>query len=750
MERVTSKLLFFLAIFHSFISLSGAVPSPWLAALRSQYDTNRTTMPSHGTTVNNSNVTVDFVSALSIADSVSSKLVRLSDIPAIALPPNISNYDAYAQLASLMPPLPAGTVGHDTAEVLAAIKASIKAVPSNYTARTGLTERQPGLRVMFVGDSMTQGKEGDWTWRYRMWQWFRDQGIAATFVGPYTGTAQPAEPQAPSPPRLYGTKEPMGAVKASGGYAPGASPEFDSHHFAVWGRAAAVDKGLIREVVAAHPPDLMLLMLGFNDLGWFYSDAAGTLDSMHTIINNARDANPRLKFAVANVPQRSFIGGRDDLPVSTAIYNSLLRAALPKWSTKQSPIHLVELQENYDCEPSACAAGYDGLHPNAQGEFQIARAFTLTLVNDFKIGSSALEVPSDIPSRSLPVPSNFKVVSSPGGVTATWDAVYGAHSYDVESRISGVTQFSAGSVPANRWDAHWTQDGWVYDVRVRASAGDTIKSDWTAVLSAKSTPKTAPAPVNVLVGATSTGFDVSWDPPTGPYTDSITQYEILYWDKDEECAFITSASFLSSPARIKDLVPGHRYLVAPITWNAAGGGFPKIVNSVMVGRGTPPPPSSLEIYANDPTTIELTWAASPNAAGYRLWSRNVNKPGSISQAQNNTVEMTCSDQYLLFPGTWNYEWCVSAYNGNAESAKGKCVLAPSPGPSPAQKRCPPPPEWCPAGSGPKFPGGGSGADPGLSVPMASAKAPTAKWVFALGFFAFPLAAAGLIALMVFA
>ncbi|EGD84871.2 hypothetical protein H112_08588 [Trichophyton rubrum D6] len=215
-------------------------------------------------------------------------------------------------------------------------------------------------------------------------------------------------------------------------------------------------------------------------------------------------------------------------------------------------------------------------------------------------------------------------------------------------------------------------------------------------------------PAAVLLGTTSTGFDVSWDPPTGPYTDSITQYEILYWDKDEECAFITSAGFLSSPARIKCLVPGHRYLVAPITWNAAGGEFPKIVSSVMVGRGTPPPSSGLEIYANYPTTVELTWAASPNAAGYRLWSHNVNKPDNISQAQNNTVEMTCSDQYPLFPGTWNYDWCVSAYNGNAEFAKGKCVLDPSPRPSPAQKRCPPPPEWCPAGSGPKFPGGGGG------------------------------------------
>jgi hypothetical protein len=199
------------------------------------------------------------------------------------------------------------------------------------------------------------------------------------------------------------------------------SSDFPKNHFAVWGRAAAVDKGLIKEVMEAHPADLMLLLLGFNDMGWFYSDSMGTLDSIHTLISNARAANPNIKFAIANVPQRSFIGGREDLPVSTNIYNSLLRDTIPEWSTTASPIHLVELEENYNCQPSSCPVGSDGLHPNAMGEYQIARAFSQTLVKDFKIGSSALSIPSDVPTRPLPVPSNFKVFTSPGGVTATWD-----------------------------------------------------------------------------------------------------------------------------------------------------------------------------------------------------------------------------------------------------------------------------------------------------------------------------------------
>jgi hypothetical protein len=156
--------------------------------------------------------------------------------------------------------------------------------------------------------------------------------------------------------------------------------------------------------------------------------------------------------------------------------------------------------------------------------------------------------------------------------------VYGGYGYDVQSRISGVTEFTTGSVSSNRWDAHWTQDGWVYDIQVRACAGDTL--NWTPLLSVTSHPKTAPGPLNV-VGATATGFDVSWDPPTGPYTDSLIEYNILYWDKDTGCAYVIGTAFTNSPAHIDGLLPGHHYLVALVTWNSAGEGFPEIVNNVI-------------------------------------------------------------------------------------------------------------------------------------------------------------------------
>jgi hypothetical protein len=50
-------------------------------------------------------------------------------------------------------------------------------------------EIRPGaISMMVVGDSISQGGEGDRTWRYRLWEWFKVQDVVVDFVGPFLGT----------------------------------------------------------------------------------------------------------------------------------------------------------------------------------------------------------------------------------------------------------------------------------------------------------------------------------------------------------------------------------------------------------------------------------------------------------------------------------------------------------------------------------------------------------------------------------
>lgn len=162
---------------------------------------------------------------------------------------------------------------------------------------------------MIAGDSITQGHHGDWTWRYRMWQWFKQESIDVDFVGPYIGT-QPygTIPENATIPPVEGEENPP---PAWGEYAVGVAADFDRNHFSAWGRQAAQTKLLIAYQMKKFMPDYLLVLLGFNDLGWWASDVDGLLESIKTIVDKARAENPNIKIAVGDVrnslPLPSFI-----------------------------------------------------------------------------------------------------------------------------------------------------------------------------------------------------------------------------------------------------------------------------------------------------------------------------------------------------------------------------------------------------------------------------------------------------------
>ncbi|WP_124278880.1 fibronectin type III domain-containing protein [Streptomyces sp. ADI93-02] len=533
------------------------------------------------------------------------------------------------------------------------------------------------IRVMVVGDSISQGHEGDYTWRYRLWQWFQENNISVDFVGPYHGTFTPDQPSPPEPPLFVGEKPADQGIRVDGGYAAGVA--FDSDHYAHWGRQAAQIKDDIRRQVETYKPDLVLLAAGFNDMGWFVSDENGTLDSVGAIIDQARAARPGVDFAVATVPHRSKIGGRDDLITKTDNFNRLLANAAPRWSKSISQVEVVDWQKKYSCAPAACPAAYDGLHPNAFGEYQLAIAFEQTLHDRYGLGRGPIPFPPEnLPIRPTPVPTGLKAESSPQGVTVTWNPVYGAFGYDVRSRIAGQSTWGEGRVNSNRTNTTWTVDGIQWEYQVRTVGGDNVKGPWSGTVSAVAHPKTAPPP-RILASRPigQDGIELEIAPPDYPTT--IDRYEVILFDKDTPGAWLTGTGFRGNNVKIYGLKPGHRYLVAAATWNAAGGGLPALARPVTVGGGIPAIPTGLRVTTVDPTTVELDWNGAKSAAGYRLWVSNIKDGGTTPpKADENIIEDTHYGVGFLFPGVWNYEFCVTAVNGSLESGKSNCVIPPHP------------------------------------------------------------------------
>ncbi|KAI0121248.1 fibronectin type III domain-containing protein [Xylariales sp. AK1849] len=529
-------------------------------------------------------------------------------------------------------------------------------------------------KIIIVGDSISQGHEGDYTWRYRLWDWLQSNNVNIDFVGPYNGTQPLAAPTPPAPPPLQNEVTPAATTITTGGYSVDISTAFDKNHLALWGHQIAQFKDVVADQVRAYDPDYMLVELGFNDLGWYASDANGTLQNMKTLVDNAHAAKSNLKFAISNVPQRSYID-RDDLPVLTDQYNDLLAKAIPTWTSATSPIQLVEFRENYDCDVDVCPVGYDGLHPNALGEFQIARVFSAVLHDTYGLGSAVLTIPSSIPAQPCPVPANFVASTSPSGIMVTWDAVYGAFGYEVQSRSKGTTAWSTGgSVSTNRYDKGWILDDQEYEFQARTSCGGTVTSGWTGVSSAVVKLETAPGPKNITTKATSNGIQISWLPPDGTW--AIDRYAVVTFDKDAPGAYLAVTAVKGQSATIAGLISGHHYIVEMATWTDKGGGFPAFARGVTIGAGTPPAPNDLKVLTIDAVTVRLRWTGSSSAFGYRFWVRNIDD-GSVSKADESYSDVPCYGIAYLIHGVWNYEFCVSAFNGNDESVKGNCVVASS-------------------------------------------------------------------------
>lgn len=233
----------------------------------------------------------------------------------------------------------------DPGSVSDASRTPLEHHPSN-SAQQHL-HQQSEVKILVCGDSISQGSENDFTWRYRLWEWFQQSSTTTTtpalkFVGPYNGTFPSIKPPASDPP----------VPATTGPYHPSVSPAFltNSAHFAVYGRPAWQDVDLIAAQVTAHTPDVVILHLGFNDIGWWGTPPALLIQHVQQLVWNARSARRNVTVLVADVSHRLLVSGREEIPVATEEYNALLGRKVSEWTHEDSPVVLVRVSEEYDCE----------------------------------------------------------------------------------------------------------------------------------------------------------------------------------------------------------------------------------------------------------------------------------------------------------------------------------------------------------------------------------------------------------------
>ncbi|GAA3565892.1 SGNH/GDSL hydrolase family protein [Kribbella ginsengisoli] len=524
-------------------------------------------------------------------------------------------------------------------------------------------------KVMVVGDSISQGHEGDYTWRYRLANHLRQE---VDFVGPWSGTTNlPATlpdgwPDVPVPPAYEGS------------YRPGIS--FDSEHYARWGRQLAEAKDNIRATVAAQNPKYILLELGFNDLGWGISDPNGLWTNLQTFIREARAARPDLNFLVANVTQRTPLGSNPGLPAAISSYNSILANSLSTLSTAGSTVALVDIDG-----PMGVADTYDGLHPNGVGEYKIAKVFATVLSSRFGLGGAFPAIPATVTDLTPAAPTGVQAVATDAGITISWNHSFGVSGYWLYQRnvtVDGAWERSAIQIPADTWKITWVFRSHTYEFKVAAAHGD-YESGPSQTASAVANPKTANGPNVTKVLPGSNFVDLTWTRPTGDYSETVSSFIVYAVDENVPGAWLTAYKTPATNYRITNLIPGHRYNLAVASVNYYGDGLPNGAMPVVPGAGTPGVPANFTatIPADNVYAATMSWSAVSGAAGYIVQYRNWVRNEPYHDLFFPVVGRTTERVDMLYPdGAAAHTFCVKAFNGTLSSAWSNCVTPANPAP----------------------------------------------------------------------
>ena len=323
------------------------------------------------------------------------------------------------------------------------------------------------VRIMLVGDSVTQGSSGDWTWRYRLWEHLRDAGVDADLVGPRDDLLDHATSHFGS--QAY------------------ADPRFDRDHAARWGMSFADADPPIGTLVRDYHPDVVVEALGVNDLAWRHEDPAATLEDARRFVQRARAADPDVDIVLTALPQQWIEGVPE--------YDAGLQGLVQELSTHESAVAVARPDQPFVQEVDT----YDAAHPSATGEVKIAAGVADALAG-LGIGPPYPRPLPDVPlGPREPARLSARTGQGAGEVDLAWRLPPGATGVFVWLRDATAGQPWV-RLPEVQAQPAFTATGLVaghdYEFRVQAEKGTAVAGDlFSAVAGATPGPPAAtPAP----------------------------------------------------------------------------------------------------------------------------------------------------------------------------------------------------------------------------------------------------------------
>src|ERR1700735_2130107 len=137
-------------------------------------------------------------------------------------------------------------------------------------------------RIMIVGDSISQGSSGDYTWQYRLYEHLRADGVSPQMVGPNNW--------------LFNN---VTNVEGDCSYA---DPKFEDANDAVWGLTLFSQIDTIGATVTTYQPDYLLVLLGLDDIFWYGISQPDMAANLASFIAAARTARPNIRIVLGLIP----------------------------------------------------------------------------------------------------------------------------------------------------------------------------------------------------------------------------------------------------------------------------------------------------------------------------------------------------------------------------------------------------------------------------------------------------------------
>lgn len=305
-----------------------------------------------------------------------------------------------------------------------------------------------GLRVLLVGDSLTHGSSGDWTWRYRLWQHLQRTSVEEI--------------------DLVGTRDDLWD---SAEHVPGsqdyADPHFDRDHAAAWGQQ--LKDYPIGPVVAETRPDVVVVVLGTNDLTWGRSTPAQLWEEWTELLADARAAAPGVDVVVSTVPLET-------IPGATG-WNAMLRRDADGLTAGDERVALADAAGFVAADHT-----WDGVHLNAAGELHLAAAVADAL-HALGVGGPALRPLPEVPLGPAPPVLSVEVEpTDPTEALLEWEAAPGATSHTVWVRPSGEPWTEVGTTSDTRWTFTGLRIGRSYVFRVQSAKGTALSPKFSVPL----------------------------------------------------------------------------------------------------------------------------------------------------------------------------------------------------------------------------------------------------------------------------